>query len=212
MCRQIQAKSKIVKMAWHIMACVIESKQICGFCGHKKSRPSQEGADGSCRRCTWSEQASRSFEAWVISRLRTFLMFLCTVCTSIQINHHHDYLFSLFCESMCALVYTYVYIYTERERESLSLESGTCTACTYEPISARMQTCDSHTWMIIGCMWDFLVARGKWALHQFCFYTHHTWMSLHVTSCGALLGTISRAVCTEHIDIFRAFTTSDIMW
>ena len=156
MCRQIQAKSKIVKMAWHIMACVIESKQICGFCGHKKSRPSQEGADGSCRRCTWSEQASRSFEAWVISRLRTFLMFLCTVCTSIQINHHHDYLFSLFCESMCALVYTYVYIYIYRERESLSLESGTCTACTYEPISARMQTCDSHTWMIMdvcGTFW-----------------------------------------------------------
>ena len=110
--------------------------------------------------------------------------------------------------------HTYVYIYThaERERVSLSLESGTCTACTYEAISARMQTCDSHTWMIIGCMWDFLVARGKWALHQFCFYTHHAWMSLHVTSCGALFGTISRAVCTEHIDIFRAFTTSDIMW
>ena len=120
MCRQIQAKSKIVKMAWHIMACVIESKQICGFCGHKKSRPSQEGADGSCRRCTWSEQASRSFEAWVISRLRTFLMFLCTVCTSIQINHHHDYLFSLFCESMWASVYTYVHIYIYRERESLT--------------------------------------------------------------------------------------------
>ena len=37
MYRQIQAKSKIVKMAWHIMACVIESKQICGFCGHKKN-------------------------------------------------------------------------------------------------------------------------------------------------------------------------------
>ena len=108
--------------------------------------------------------------------------------------------------------YVYIYIYTQRERVSLSLESGTCTACTYEAISARMQTCDSHTWMIIGCMWDFLVARGKWALHQFCFYTHHAWMSLHVTSCGALFGTISRAVCTEHIDIFRAFTTSDIMW
>ena len=133
MYRQIQAKSKIVKMAWHIMACVIESKQICGFCGHKKkSRPSQGGADGSCRRCTWSEQASRSFEAWVISRLRTFLMFLCTVCTSIQINHHHchDYLFSLFCESMWALVYTYVYIYIyrrererERERERVSHSS-----------------------------------------------------------------------------------------
>lgn len=37
MCRQIQAKSKIVKMAWHIMACCIESKQICGFCGHIKN-------------------------------------------------------------------------------------------------------------------------------------------------------------------------------
>ena len=211
MCRQIQAKSKIVKMAWHIMACVIESKQICGFCGHKKSRPSQEGADGSCRRCTWSEQASRSFEAWVISRLRTFLMFLCTVCTSIQINHHHDYLFSLFCESMCALVYTYVYIYIQRERESLTRvwHVHGLHIWTHKCANADMW----FTYMDdYGCMWDFLVARGKWALHQFCFYTHHTWMSLHVTSCGALFGTISRAVCTEHIDIFRAFTTSDIMW
>ena len=211
MCRQIQTKSKIVKMAWHIMACVIESKQICGFCGHKKSRPSQEGADGSCRRCTWSEQASRSFEAWVISRLRTFLMFLCTVCTSIQINHHHDYLFSLFCESMCALVYTYVYIYIQRERESLTRvwHVHGLHIWTHKCAKADMW----FTYMDdYGCMWDFLVACGKWALHQFCFYTHHTWMSLHVTSCGALFGTISRAVCTEHIDIFRAFTTSDIMW
>ena len=211
MCRQIQAKSKIVKMAWHIMACVIESKQICGFCGHKKSRPSQEGADGSCRRCTWSEQASRSFEAWVISRLRTFLMFLCTVCTSIQINHHHDYLFSLFCESMWASVYTYVHIYIYRERESLTRvwHVHSLHIWTHKCANADMWfTYMNDYWMYV----DFLVARGKWALHQFCFYTHHTWMSLHVTSCGALLGTISRAVCTEHIDIFRAFTTSDIMW
>ena len=76
---------------------------------------------------------------------------------------------------MYIYLFTYIYIYIERK--SLSHESGTSTACTYEPISHKcanvdigyVMICDSHVDDDYGCIWNFLVARGKLALHQFCF-------------------------------------------